>query len=459
MDKKIEKELRKIVGENDLFTDSLSLTCYSRDRLPWASNTNWNAAHVAKPDVVIRPETTEEVAAIVKLANRHKLPLVPRAAGTGFMGAAVAVKEGSLLLDLRKMDRILEINEDDHKVIVQPGINLERLDDHLAAQNLIVGHDPGSTCSSTIGGALSNDGTGALCNKFGTMREIVLGLTVVLPTGEVLKTNDASKSAIGYNLRYLFIGAEGTLGVITEVSLKAKPRGVMRLGCWEFASFLDAYKAVDAIGKADLVPARISLQDTGRSGSLSRSTGRTIQASAAACFLENEQIMERKFELVKASMEASGGISLEEEHCRYWWDNRHNYPQSEGVWQVLETCVPWSRVPDAFRQVNAILDRVGYDKSRSMGCFAYNPTPWSTDLYFDEHDDQDMQRLIDLEHEIRRLSLSLGGSMSSCHGIGCFLPDLAKEELGYSLELMRKIKATFDPNNIMNPGKMGLEQT
>ena len=101
MDKKIQKELQKIVGEDDLFTDSLSLTCYSRDRLPWASNTNWSAAHIDKPAVVIRPESTEEVAAIVKLANKHKLPLVPRAAGTGFMGAAVAVKEGSLLFDLR----------------------------------------------------------------------------------------------------------------------------------------------------------------------------------------------------------------------------------------------------------------------------------------------------------------------------------------------------------------------
>ncbi len=450
------KKLRKIVGRDDVFTSQLDLKCYSRDRLPWASNKDWVVENIRTPAVVVRPETTNEVVEIIKTANQYNLPIVPRAAGTGFMGAAVAVKENCILLDMRKMDRLLDINESDRKVVVQPGINLERLEEKLEAYNLIVGHDPGSSCSSTIGGAISNDGTGALCNKFGTMRDIVLGLTVVMPTGAVLKTNDASKSAIGYNLKYLFIGAEGTLGVITEVSLKAKPRGIMRLGCWEFNTFLDAYNAVDKIGQADLIPARISLQDKGRSGSLSRATGRTINASVAACFLENARLMDHKFELVVKSMEASGGILLPEDVRRYWWNTRHDYPQSQGVWQVLETCVPWSKVPEAYARVNTILDQAGYTKSRSMGCFAYNPTPWSIDLYFDERDQKDMRKVIEIEHEIRRLSYHLGGSMSSCHGVGMFLPELAKEELGYSLEIMKKIKKVLDPNNIMNPGKMGI---
>jgi glycolate oxidase len=456
MEVQVIKKLRKIVGKDDVYHSQLDLKCYARDRLPWASNKNWMAENIQFPAVVVRPETTDEVAGIVKLANQNNMPIVPRSAGTGFMGAAVAVKKNSILIDMRKMDKILEINEIDRKVVVQPGINLERLEEKLEAYNLIIGHDPGSTCSSTIGGAICNDGTGALCNKFGTMRDMVLGLTVVMPTGEVLKTNDASKSAIGYNLKYLFIGAEGTLGVITEVSLKAKPRGVMRLACWEFKTFLDAYKAIDKIGKVDLIPARISLQDQGRSGSLSRATGRTVNASVAACFLENELLMDHRFEMVVKSMEASGGILLPEDVRQYWWDTRHDYPQSEGVWQVLETCVPWSKIPEAYTRVNAVLDKTGYNKSRSMGCFAYNPTPWSVDLYFDENDEKDMQKVIEIEHEIRRLSYHLGGSMSSCHGIGMFLPDLAKEELGYSLEIMKKIKTALDPENIMNPGKMGL---
>lgn len=458
MEERVIKKLRKIVGKDDVFNSQLDLKCYSRDRLPWASNKRWTEENIESPGVIVRPETTDEVVEIVKLANDRKLPIVPRAAGTGFMGAAVAVKKDSILLDMRKMDRILEINETDRKVVVQPGINLNRLDDTLAPYDMIVGHDPGSGPSSTIGGGISQDGTGALCNKVGTFRDMVRGLTVVLPDGKVLKTNDASKSAIGYNLRYLFIGAEGTLGVITEVSLNAKTRGLMRLGCWEFDTFMDAYQAMDKLGKADLIPARISLQDIGRSGSLSRATGKTINASITSCFLENELIMDHKYELVKRLLEDSGGTSLSEEVCQYWWDTRHDYPQSEGVWQVLETCVPWSRIPDAYKQANEILDKAGYTKSRSMGCFAYNPTPWSIDLYFDENDEEDMKKVIEMEHEIRRLSYRLGGSMSSCHGIGMFMPELAKEELGYSLDVMKKIKNAFDPNNIMNPGKLGLDK-
>lgn len=456
MEKKIVKQLYKIVGKEDVLESQLDLKCYSRDRLPWASNKLWAKDNILSPAVVVQPETTEEVSEIIKLANINKLPVVPKAAGTGFMGAAVTVKKDSILLDMRKMDRILDINETDRKVVVQPGINLERLEEKLSSYNLIIGHDPGSTCSSTIGGAISNDGTGALCNKFGTSRDMVLGVTIVMPTGEILKTNDASKSAIGYNLKYLFIGAEGTLGVITEVSLKAKPIGVMRLGCWEFDTFLDAYHAMDKIGRLDLIPARISLQDIGRSGSLSRATGRTINASITACFLENELLMDQKFKLVSDTIKESGGNMLTEDVCEYWWNTRHDYPQSEGVWQVLETCVPWSKIPEAYKRVNEILDNAGYDKSRSMGCFAYNPTPWSVDLYFDENDPQDMQKVIEIEHEIRRMSYRLGGSMSSCHGIGMFLPEVAKEELGYSLEVMQKIKNALDPSNIMNPGKMGL---
>lgn len=457
MEDQVIKKLSKIVGKDDLFTSQVDLKCYARDRLPWASNKGWAEKNIQTPGVVVRPETTDEVVEIVKLANQQKIPIVPRAAGTGFMGAAVAVKKDSIILDMRKMDRILEINETDRKVVVQPGINVNRLDDKLAQYDMIVGHDPGSGPSSTIGGGISQDGTGALCNKFGTFRDMVRGLTVVLPNGEVLKTNDASKSAIGYNLKYLFIGAEGTLGVITEVSLNARARGIMRLGCWEFKAFMDAYSAMDKLGKADLIPARISLQNIGRSGSLSRATGKTVQASITACFLENGLLIDRKYELVKETLKSAGGISLSEDVCQYWWSARHDYPQSEGVWQVLETCVPWSKIPEAYARANAILNQAGYRRSRSMGCFAYNPTPWSIDLYFDENDEADMRKVIEIEHEIRRLSYRLGGSMSSCHGIGMFIPELAKEELGYSLEVMKWIKKAFDPYNIMNPGKLGLD--
>jgi len=458
MEEQVLKKLRKIVGKDDVFDSHLDVTCYSRDRLPWASNKRWAAEKIEKPSVIVRPETTEEVVGIVKLANEQKIPILARGAGTGFMGAAVAVKKGSILLDMRKMDRILEINDNDRKVVVQPGINLNRLDDQLIPYDMIVGHDPGSGPSSTIGGGMSQDGTGAMCNKVGTFRDMVRGVTVVLPNGEVLKTNDASKSAIGYNLRYLFIGAEGTLGIMTEVSLNCKPRGAMRLGCWEFKTFMDAYNAMDKLGKADLIPARISLQDEGRSGSLTRATGRTIKASITTCFLENEQLLDLKYDLVKKTLEGAGGTTLPQEVCDYWWETRHDYPQAEGVWQVLETCVPWSRVPEAYEGALEIFKKHNYTKSESMGCFAYNPTPWSIDLYFDENDEADMNKVLEMEHEIRRMSYRLGGSMSSCHGIGMFMPDLAKEELGYSLEVMKWIKKAFDPNNIMNPGKLGLDE-
>jgi len=458
MEKKLKKELKRIVGDKDLSDDPVTLRCYARDRLPIAASKPFIDEKIKPPELVVRPETTEEVIEIVKLANEYKVPIIPRSAGTGFMGQSIPTKESTIMVDMRKMDKIININREDRMVTVQPGICTETLDMKLARDGLIVGHDPGSASASTIGGAIANDGVGALADKYGVIRDMVRGLKVVLPTGELLDIRPVTKSSIGYNLRYLFIGAEGTLGIITEATLKMNPLGDMRFGFWDFPDFETAYRAVDKVIKLDAVPARFSINDEGRSSDFCDLAGKYINASVVACFVENKDEIERKYDIVNRTLEANGGTILPDKVSQNWWDTRHIYPNIKGVWQVLETAVPWSKMLEMRRKTVELLKKFGYDKGIRMGVFTIEPSTFSIDLYFDEKDEKDIQRYLDLEKDLRGYAFQFGGSMSQCHGIGLFLADWAKEELGFSLDIMSRIKRMFDPNNIMNPGKMGLEE-
>jgi alkyldihydroxyacetonephosphate synthase len=454
--KNLKKELKRILGENNVSDDPVTLQCYTRDRLPIATSKMFINKHIKLPAFIIRPKSTEQIIEIVKIANKFQIPLIPRSAGTGFMGQSIPNKKNTIILDMRYMDRIIEINKKDKMVTVQPGICAETLDKDLEKIGFIVGHIPGSYSSSTIGGAVSNDGVGSLVQKYGTIRDMVLGMKVVIPTGELLDLKPVSKSSIGYNLKYLFIGAEGTLGIITEVTLRMKELGERKFGFWEFPDFKTAYKAAEKLYRMEELPARISIQDKNRSKAWCEIAGKNLEASIVACFDDDQQVIEKKMEIVNSTLESHNGTALPDNVAKYWWETHRVYTQIPGVWQTLELAVPWSQILELRKRVKIILNENEYDKGIRMAIWTAYPTSVTIDIYIDENDENDKIKCLKIEKAIRESAYELGGSMSIAHGIGMHLADWAKKELGFSLEIMKRIKQLFDPNNIMNPGKMGL---
>ncbi|MFQ6057087.1 MAG: FAD-binding oxidoreductase, partial [Methanosarcinales archaeon] len=245
------KELINIVGKENYVEDEAELISYSRDGFPG----EWHM-----PEVVVRPETAEQVSRIMKFANKNKIPVTPRGAGTSLAANSVPVK-GGILLDLQKMNKILKISSKDLQVVVQPGVVYDDLNLALKKYNLFFPPDPGSASVCTIGGMVANNASGMRAVKYGVTRDYVLKLEVVLPEGSVIKTgSNAMKSSSGYDLVRLFVGSEGTLGVFTEITLRLRTLpGYITTALALFDRVDAAASAVSNIIGSGLVPGAIEL--------------------------------------------------------------------------------------------------------------------------------------------------------------------------------------------------------
>jgi len=226
--KDVVAELGRIVGDGNISCADVDLIAYSRD---WSL---MPSTALFKPDIVIRPKTVEHIAEIMRLANERHIPVVPWGGGTGLSGGALAIK-GGIMLDMKGLSRVLQVDEENLTVTTQTGITVKKLNDHLERHDLWWPHDPESKPASTVGGAISCDNVGTFGTRYGSMVDFLLGLEVVLPTGEIVKFGSkAPYTSSGYKLHWVFIGAEGTLGVVTAVTLRVYQ--------------IPSYRCIDIIG-------------------------------------------------------------------------------------------------------------------------------------------------------------------------------------------------------------------
>lgn len=448
-------ELRKIVGVEDVLLDEDDLLCYSRDRLPILANREY----IKRADAVARPESSQEIAEIIKFANKHLIPVIPRGGGTNFAGGIVP-KKGGIILDMMKMDEILEIDKDSLSVRVQAGVILESLEHELNKYGLTLGHDPGSFPCATIGGAVATDAVGCRANRYGVIRDMVLGMELVLPTGGILRTITAPKSASGLNLNHLFIGSEGTLGVITELTVKVRPLPQARvIIAFEFQDFEKGLKASGKIAALGLIPAAQILNDEVRSEGYSRITGRKLKTTLILCFEgTHEEVTVQKNLASKICTEA-GGVTLPDEVGESWWEGRHaGYPAAnrEKTYDVIDISLPFSKVLKAYNVFSDILRKHGLE-NMGMGMFTMHPSTFSVDLYFNEERKDDIMKYLTVAAELKKAAIDIGGTMTHCIGVGTRSDSLMEYEHGVGLKIMKIIKKALDPNNIMNPGKIGLD--
>jgi len=454
LDPSVLKELAAIVGPAHLFTGPEELVVYSYD----ATRTT------SLPSAVARPATAGEVSQILLLANRRRFPVVPRGAGTGMSGGSVPVR-GGLVLSFERMNRILEIDERNRMAIVEPGVITGDLQREVEARGLFYPPDPASQQFCTLGGNIAECAGGLRAVKYGVTRDYVLGLEVVLPTGEIIETGSRTlKSVAGYDLTRLIIGSEGTLGVVTKIIVRLLPRpeSVETLSAF-FPSIRNAAQAISRIMAGTIVPRALELIDSGAIHAVETYLKEDVSNGAGAMVIAEVDgpavATSGEIESLAEICRSSGAVRVKQardknEQDRIWKLRRSISPALYTIKPRKineDIVVPPARVPDILAEVQDIAKRHGL----LIVCFGHaGDGNIHVNIMLEEGERPQAELAV---KEIFAAVLRMQGSISGEHGIGItkapFLPLEAGEE---ALGAMRRIKRAWDPNNILNPGKIFL---
>jgi D-lactate dehydrogenase (cytochrome) len=419
-----------------------------------------------QPDAVAFAETTEEVSQILALCHRHSVPVVPFGAGTSLEGHVTPVRAG-ISLDLSHMNAILDVSQEDMDCLIEPGVTRHQLNDHLRDQGLFFPVDPGSV--STIGGMCATRASGTNAVRYGTIRENVLGLEVVLADGRVINTGGrVRKAANGYDLTRLVIGSEGTLGVITKIRLRL--HGIPEATSAAVVQFPDMKGCVESVIQVmqlGVPVARIELLDEVQiAACIAYSKLDSLQV-LPTLFLEfhgTEAGVREQAEAVEAIATEMGGLGFawaaDQETRNKLWTARHNayyaaiasQPNSRGV--TTDVCVPISRLAEAI--LGAKEDILASGLSAPMVGHVGDGN-FHTVILVDQNDPMALERAWALDRKIVARGLALGGTCSGEHGVGLGKREFLETEHGpEALAVMRSIKVALDPKGILNPGKIFL---
>jgi glycolate oxidase len=451
----ILNDLAAIVGSDGVTTALIDLISYASD----ASN------HCMRPAAAVWPADTAQVAAIVSLAAKHRLPLIPRGAGTGLAGSAVPVAN-AIVLDLCRMNRILDIRVADRLCVLQPGVVYADLNRALAAHGFFFPPDPASGSVCTIGGNVATNAGGIRGAKYGVTKDYVLALEVVLPDGRILRTGSACiKSASGYDLTRFFVGSEGTLGVVTEVTLKINPRPAAQSTAMAgFATLEDAGSAVSAIMHSGIIPSVCEIMESNTLDALRRHGNMTLPPAEALLLLETDGFTRADTRQQIAVIEA-----VCRNHAVTSFETAATVEAAEELWKVRrriggiaaalgshnlseDVAVPISRVPQILKAIAAIFGPTGLPFVIFGHAGDGNLHP---KIMFDGTDAGQVRKAHAAVKQLFEVVCAAGGTLTGEHGIGMAkAPYMALEHDATALDFMWTLKKTVDPHNIMNPGKM-----
>jgi glycolate oxidase len=458
MQENLKLAFEEVVGPSN-FTDQLiDLISYSYD----ASD------HDHRPEAGLWPTTTEQVSKILSLANEHRIPVTPRGAGTGLAGGAVP-NQGGLVLDLCRMNKILEIRIADRLAIVQPGVVYADLERALSRYGFFFPPDPASASVCTLGGNVATNAGGMRGAKYGVTRDYVMGLEVVLPNGKIMRTGShCMKSSSGYDLTRLFVGSEGTLGVVTEIILKINPKPIAtKTALASFDDLQDAGQAVIDVMHSGIIPSVLEILDPNTIRVL-RDHGNIPLPEVMAMILvetdghteaETSYQMERIMEVFKKNRVRDFKVAASVAEAEDLWRIRKSIGSVAATLRPSnvseDVTVPISRVPDLMTGISTIVQkyRLPFVVFGHAGDGNLHPR-----IMYDPADPDQVKHVNQSVAEIFRLTCDLGGTLTGEHGVGLSkAPYMTWEHDPLALEMMRGIKRLFDPNNILNRGKMALE--
>ncbi|MCD6484283.1 MAG: FAD-binding oxidoreductase [Candidatus Odinarchaeota archaeon] len=459
------KELESIVNPKNISTLYRDRLMYSKDTwiLPVIKFKDFESLPL--PDVIVWPENSEQVSAVLKFANKYKIPVTPFGGGAAVTGAPMAVK-GGIILDIKKMNKILEINRTSLTARVQPGIIGENLERRLNRYGLTLCHYPMSITTSTLGGFLATRASGILSTKYGNIDDMIMGIKVVLPTGELIETKAVPKTSTGPDIMRLFFGSEGLLGVITELTLKLrKVPEVQRFRVFIFDSMEHAVDAIREFMQEDITPAIVRLYDKQDTAITLGNIGVSEKGNLLILRFDGlKELVDLQDKLVTKICERHHGKMLDSWIGEHWWNNRldqyYRLPDilDEGFADTIEIAVTWDKLLDLYYDVVNSME----EAEVLVMAHISHVYPWGAAIYFTfagdlEEGNDKYVHLREAWNAAMTAVMRHGGTISHHHGVGIARNPWIKEELGSAFELIKKLKRALDPNNILNPGKMGLD--
>jgi glycolate oxidase subunit GlcD len=456
------QEVIQIVSEKNVKTDLIERLCYSRDL----------SVHEAVPDVIVFVKKTEEVSKIMAVANREKIPVTPRGSGTSAVGGALAAK-GGILLDLSRMDNILEIDKENGYVVVEPGVICNNLNAALAPTHFFP-PDPGSANLASLGGMVSTNASGNRALKYGTTKNYVLGLEVVLADGRIINTGCVlGKTSSGYDLTQLFTNAEGTLGIITKIILKILPMPeYIAFAEARFSSNLDAGKAVREILASGIALSSCEILDKVTIDVVNKVMDLNIPDYVGCLlFIEidgNRKAVQESIEKINRICQANNGIEnrWDDDPARRlkMWAARQGVVASLSRVRrgsrmqsiVDDPGIPITKIPEALVEIQKISEKhhIPINTFGHIGDGNIHPI-----IICDPRNKEQWNTIKEVSKDLIDLTLRLRGTLTAEHGTGMAKSPYIKKELGETLEVMKEIKKALDPNNILNPGKMGFDDS
>jgi glycolate oxidase len=458
MDAQIKEALVGIVGAQN-FTDSLiDMVSYSYDA----------SEHRGRPTCAVWAETTEQVSEIMKLANREKIAVIPRGAGTGLSGLTVPV-HGGIVLDLTRMNKILQLRIEDRLVVVQPGLVYADLEKALAPHGFFFPPDPSSGKVCTMGGTIGTNAGGVKGAKYGTTRDYVLGLQVVLADGRIMRTGGkAIKNVSGYDLTRLFVASEGTLGIATEIILKINPKPTMTSTAMaSFDNLEDAGRAVSEVMHSGILPSVLEILGRETIIAINQNTDLNLPEVDALLLAETDGYTreETEFQMQKVievfRRNHPKDVKLAEsaqEAANLWKARKSAYAVLARIkthFVLEDVTVPIGKVPALLKGIDEIAKKHGIMIATFGHAGDGNLHP---QILYDGYDPEQVRKMEAASDELFKLAIELEGTLTGEHGIGLSKAKyMTLEHDAVELEMMRAVKRAFDPNNILNPGKMALD--
>ena len=449
------ESLRAALGERGVSNDPATLDAHAADAL--------GLGH--PPDLVVRPADTAQVAAVARLCQQHRVPLVVRGAGTGYTGGAVPT-HGGVVLSVERLNRILEIDEVNLTVVVEPAVITGDLQRAVEARGLYYPPDPASLESSSIGGNVAECAGGPRAFKYGTTKRYVLALEAVLPTGEIIHTGSkAVKNVVGYDLTQLLVGSEGTLAIVTRITLRLlpKPPATATVSA-SFADIRGAVNGVTALVRLGVIPAAVELIDGDSLRAVEAHVGRPVAPGASALLIVEADgvpaAVQEEIDRASSALAASGALAItragsETERDELWAVRRQLSLalRATGLVKINhDVVVPRGRVPELFEEVERLKSAHGL----RIACFGHaGDGNIHVNLMLQPGDAAEMARAKVAERELFTRVVALEGSISGEHGIGFAKAPYLEIELSRDeIALMRRVKQAFDPAGILNPGKI-----
>jgi glycolate oxidase len=460
MESKHLEELKNIVGEENIKSDKAHLIAYCYD----ATRDRY------EPDAVVFPRDEDDVSKILKYCNENSIVIVPRGAGSGFTGGALPASGGIIMSLERHMNKIVEIDMQNMVAVVQPGVVNMELQKAVEAKGLFYPPDPASQEYSTIGGNVSENAGGMRAAKYGITKDFVMALRAVLPNGEIIRAGKKTiKDVAGLNIAGILIASEGTLAVITEITVKLLPKPKMdKTAMGIFDSVENAMEAVYKTMASGVTPVAMEFLDNLTIQAVEEKFNKGLPKDAGALLVtdvdgNSEAELQAQLHVIESVFKANGcsefKIARDKEEANDLWFARRNASPSLTVYGNKklneDITVPRSKLPDLLAKIDAIAKK--YDLN--IPCFGHtgDGNVHTNVMVKDGTDPEQLKKGHDAIEEVFKAAVELGGTLSGEHGIG--ISKAPFMHLAFSeaeMELFRSIKKAFDPNNILNPNKMGL---